>query len=239
MKGFKKPTYKRKARLITLVYGLTKTGKTRFALTAPAPIAFINFDRSLEDVLPDFKGLDIGIADYSDDLGVLDQAAATKVMARFQTDYAAALADPRVKTVVVDKLTTLWEVMRWARLGKVTQVRPHHYTQVNQEMRQYMLMPQATDKNVIFIEDVKEEWLNEKSTGRMVRDGFKHGSTLVQLELEFTRNEDEIDMEEDELGFHAIIKGSSVSAAMVGFDFEGDQIDFKFIAEALLPEVKW
>ena len=100
-----------------------------------------------------------------------------------------------------------------------------------------MIAPQATKKNVIFIEDVKEEWKNEKSTGLMIRDGYKHGASLAQLELEFKRDYTVIDAAEGELGFRAEVKSASTGADQVGFVFEDDQIDFRTIAETLLPGV--
>lgn len=215
-----------------LVSGKTKVGKSRFGLTMPGPIAVINFDRSLIDLLPQFPKKDILLLDLSGEYaGGLDAAKAKRLESAFAKAWETALSSPEVRSVMVDKTSTLWEIVRWAEFGKIDRVMPHHYVPVNTRMRSYIAAVIASDKNVLLIDDSKEEWVNEKPTGRLVRDGFKHADSLVQISASMDRR-----VRDEGKPFVMTIDTCSMNAELVGWEFEDANINFAEVASMAVPD---
>lgn len=181
-------------RIIANVEGLEKNGKTHFALTAPGPIAVVNFDVGLEGVVHKFGDKQVVQADYRVDgsSGNTNTIAenAHKVWLKFMHDYNWALTNMR--TVVIDTGTELWELLRLARFGKLTQVMPHHYGPVNNEFRHMVKKAYDSQCNVIFLHKLKDEYINttnaqgkevSNKTGRKQRSGFSDMGYLVQVNM--------------------------------------------------------
>ena len=86
--GFHKAeTIETHKRLIVSIAALEKCGKTHFALTAPGPIAYFNFDIGVEGVIGKFcKDKSIWVTDYSTDL---DKMAISLTPGLPQFDYLA------------------------------------------------------------------------------------------------------------------------------------------------------
>lgn len=226
--GFKRPEFKPVRRLSMLAYGKTKTGKSRFGLTMPGPIAVINFDRALTDLLPQFPKKKILLLDLSGEYaGGLNQKKAERLEAQFAAAWAEALKSKEVRSVMVDKTSTLWEIVRWAEFGKIDHVKPHHYVPVNSRMRSYISSVIDSDKNVLMIDDTKEEWVNEKPTGRFVRDGFKHSDSLVQISLQFERKDKT---------FTTTVDSCAMNADLAGWEFEDENINFPELATMAVPD---
>lgn len=234
--GFTRIKPVRIKRITMEVSGLTKTGKTRLGLTMPQPIGLINTDRSLTDVLPEFPNVDVSVIDLSgmfNEGEELSQGQAKAIEQKFSAAYRALLAHPRVRSVVVDKWTAMWEVARYAEFGKAS-VKAHHYVPVNLRMRGYLTAVQNTAKNVLLIQDTKEEWINEKPTGRLIVDGFKYTPSLVQVNAQMRR---ESPADED-AGFRLAITGCGVNADLMGWEFENEDINWPKIGSMALTDTK-
>jgi hypothetical protein len=233
--GFQRVRTDRKKRIIAELGGKTKTGKSRFGLTLTEEIGVLNTDRSLEDLLPEFPEVRVVVKDLSgmfDPGKELNQKEAVLIQSEFDRGYRALLASPRIKSVMVDKWNTVWEVVRYAAFGRAS-VKPHHYVAVNMQMRGYLAMAQQSDKNVLLIQDLKEEWVNEKPTGRWVVDGFKYTGGLAQLNLVASRDE------EGGRDFHLEVTGCGTNAALVGWDFKNEKINFREnVAKLVLPDTE-
>lgn len=224
--GFTRIKAVRKAKLSMDARGRTKSGKSRLMLTMPEPIGILNFDRSLETLLSEegFKNKDVVVKDLTKFIRPgekLTRSEAQKAEAEFAEAYRALLSHPKIKSVGVDKGTTLWEIMRFAEFGQAS-AKAHHYVPVNLRMRGYLMMPEDHNKNVIFLHDLKEEWAGEKPTGRWVADGFKYASSLVQENVDLYRDDDG--------DFVLKLQGSALDGTAVGTEWYGEDIDFVKIA---------
>ena len=192
------PAPGRRHRLVVSVAGLDKSGKTNFALTSPGPIAYANFDTGLEGVVDKFRkdGKQVYSNDYRVVLppGVSDPTAVSaignKMWEEYKADVRAALKSPLIRTIVTDTESETWELVRIARFGKLAQVMPHHYGPVNAEYRNFMNEVYDTDKNLVLLGRMKDEWENTvnaqgkevgRKTGKLERVGMKDIPYIVQL----------------------------------------------------------
>ncbi len=219
---FKKAPTEIKRRLIAHVMGREKSGKTNFALTAPAPIILFDFDYGLEGVVQKFaKEKEI----YSSEFRIHEISADRFVAEwdRFRTEFKIALNDPAVETVVWDTGTEVWELLRMARFGKLTQVRPHNYGPVNAEMRGMIRDAYSSDKNLIIISKMTEQYVNDKFTGTYVMQGFKDIPYSSQINIMTQRTKDN--------EFTATILDCRQNASIMGLELEGSLVNFQIVLD--------
>jgi len=193
--GFVEVTDQIKKRMILSIEGDWGTGKTDLALTAPGPIAFFKFDLNTEVTLAKYaRKKRIYMREY-DVVDPNDRDAQTKaetMMKRFWLDYAACLESKTIRTVIWDTATEVWEQVRLAAFGRLTNIMPHHYVQVNNGFRNAIRAAFDSDTNLILIHRLKDEWVNVpdpkdptkekgKRTGRKERAGFSDLGFAVQV----------------------------------------------------------
>lgn len=230
--GFQRIKPVRIKRITAEVSGKTKVGKTRLMLTMTPPIGIINTDRDLEDLLPEFPDVDLVVVDLSKDFvpgEQLTQNQAKMLEAKFFKAYQGLMDSKGIRSIGISKWTTLWEVARFAEFG-VASVKAHHYVPVNLRMRGYLQAAKECHKNVLLEQDMKEEWVNEKPTGRWIVDGFKYTPGLMQLNMQMAREED------GDRDFVLSIAGCGVNAELVGQEFRNDEIDWKKLAPLVLED---
>lgn len=179
-------------RLIASIEGPQKVGKTHFSLTAPDPIMFFDMDIGSEGVINKFsnKKVWIGQYDYRMLSGPNPAVAILAMWEKMKADFIFACNSPDILTPVIDTATEMWELIRMARFGKLTQVMPHNYGPVNAEFRDLLRLSYSCGKDVIFIHKMKAEYVNDKRTGRLERAGFTDMGFLVQINLQAWRNQD-------------------------------------------------
>lgn len=169
-------------RLILSVMGLEKHGKTRFALTAPDPLVYLATDTGDEGLLQTFKarGKRLAVGDYHVakviELGQERDEKVVQAIAdacrpkwqAFKHDYLAALKAPKVRSIVVDTGTGVWELRRLSKFGTLSQVPALFYGQINAEMSLLLTAARHHDKNVIWVHRMRPEWEDktDKKTGR-------------------------------------------------------------------------
>jgi hypothetical protein len=199
-------------RLILAVDGLDKHGKTAFALSAPKPLVYLDFDIGKEGVLQKAPGRDMiletppfvvqpGVLSWEiDNVDTRIQTImkdAEKQLTRFMALYKKSLKEPvmtingrkvKARTIVIDTGSELWELIRLCEFGKTTQVKPHHYTAVNSLMRDLVRSAYEYDVNLIILHKLKAEWKDNaegkgRKTGLLERSGFEGMSFLVQANL--------------------------------------------------------
>ena len=226
--GFTRANSVVKRRLILSVEALEGAGKTRFTLTAPGPIAFLNFDYGLEGVIEAFQvQKPIYVATIKlDFVGGKDQviAAAEKELTRFETNYQTALKQAR--TIVIDTGSELWELMRMAEFGKLAQVLPHHYAPVNQAMTRLIRLAYEGTANLILTHKLKEQWLNDKRTGAYEFAGMKDIPFLVQAHARLWTDAD---------GYHLRVGKCRQNAQVMGLELVNDMITFPTLASFVFP----
>ena len=229
-----RPLYRR---LVLAIDGLEKQGKTHFALTAPPPIYMLSFDAGSEGVVQKFQHQKaIHEAEYKvprpkkgmTESQVIEQM--DRVWEQFIEDYETALTE--AATVVVDTASEMWELLRLARLGKLLQVKPHHYTQCNQEYRDMIRLAIDGTANLILLHKMKAEWLESNGkankTGRYERLGFGETGFLAQMNAHSWRDLDG--------AFHLTLKDSRHNPDLAGADLSGPMLNFDTLLDLVFGE---
>lgn len=189
---FKRASATAVPRIIALSGGDAGQGKTHFWLTAPGPIVILSFDKGLEGVVEKFADKkEIRVAEYdwepTDD--TFDQSEAVKLRDQFVEDYYFACEHAR--TVVIDKCSDFWSLVRYSEFGDKTAAQLN-YDALNQRMRKYVQHPKKLTINAGFVESLKDEWVSivkpngkegGKNTGRQKLAGFKEMPGLVNIVL--------------------------------------------------------
>jgi len=186
-----------KRRLIVSLTGEDHSGKNHMAFTAPSPIYVHSFDPGIEGVVEKFHNKkDIYVATYELEVqpgeGTPQQVAesADKVWEQFINNYRDGLASCGNGTTVVDTDTEAHELIRLARLGRLTQVMPHMYGPVNAEFRDFLREGWQRPANIFLLSKYVQEWENYadssgrekgRKTGGMVRKGFNDLPFHVQV----------------------------------------------------------
>lgn len=163
------------------------------ALNATPIVAFHSLDLGTEGVIEKVKDFhrNVRLAEYA--LGVQPGEAKPEVIANeadevwraFCNDYYSALADPVIRTVVWDTESEVWELLRLARFGELNprtgRDRGNVWGPVNAEMLSLQRAAFSTDKSLIMLQKVKDEYANDKKTGKRVPKGF--GDTAFQAQV--------------------------------------------------------
>lgn len=175
--GFAEITGEITPRLIMSLAGSEKTGKTHFSLTAPAPISYLSLDFGDQGVIEKFhklkkiykKEFKIPSARMKDKSKMMEEAVDT--WEDFKESYLFSLKTAR--TIIVDTETECWELVRLALLGKLGEVKPHHYGAVNREYKEVMIKAAFDgNANVILLQRLKKQYINDKYTGELEQTGY-------------------------------------------------------------------
>jgi hypothetical protein len=219
-------------RIIVSVAGLEKQGKTHFALTAPGPVALFSTDIGEEGVTEKFeKEKEVWVKDVAR----IDEDAAEEAPAewdRFKSAYLDLMKGSEVRSIVVDTATEIWELLRMARFGRLTQVMPYQYGPVNAEFRALIREAYKWDKNLILLHKMKAQYINDKRTGEWERAGFSDMGFLVQVNTQVYRYDPESGGE-----FCLWVKDCRQNPDLAGEVFEGEGCSFPMLAMNVLPNV--
>jgi len=226
-------------RLILRVGGLDKTGKTHFALTAPAPIAIINADRGLEGVVEKFAhDKEIYVSESFRDMPSETETDAEKRWKELYDCYWSALEDKFTRSIVMDTDTEAWEIARLAELGRLEKVPPLKYTQLNRRFREMIDAAFTHDKNVILVCKYKKQYVESKNpndtmgkwTGMYEPTGFNDLPYIVQANLR-TR----MDVGDEGSMIPTIeIMNCRQDMSLNGEVFEGEMTGFPWIASMIV-----
>jgi len=223
-----------KPRLILSISGLEKQGKTHFALTAPGPIAVFSTDIGEEGVVSKFtEEKDV----YIMKIDRIDEDSAEQAPAefsRFRDAYRQMLRGNEVRTIMFDTATEIWEILRMARFGRLTQVMPYQYGPVNAEYRALIRDAYAYDKNLILLHKMKSRYINDKRTGEYDRAGFSDTGFLVQVNTRVYRYSPE-----DGGEFAIYIDDCRQNPDLAGEELAGPLCSFNFLAGSVMPDVNW
>jgi len=228
--GFTDKVVETPKRLIVSIRGGQKEGKTHFALTAKPPILFYNIDIGTEGVVGKFQeGFD---GQAPKQIFVYD----VRVPAgEAQSVYKPMWADLKQRlelswtlrqgTVVVDTGGEAYELARLAHFGKLTQIMPHQYTQVNSEWRELMRRAYDSDMSTIFIHKQKPKYVNNVRTSEYDLAGFSEMGYLSQINLVSHRQDS--DGEEPEFSMEVV--DCRHKASLGGQWFTGPLCNFEFL----------
>lgn len=230
------------ARLVAAVAAREKQGKTHFSLTAPGPIVTFNADIGLEGVVHKFLAEGKEILVYNIPMPEANnrnvEKEAGKVWDDLENATDAALDNPAVRTIVFDTATEIWEIVRLAYFGKLTEVKPHHYSGVNAEFRRFLKKVFKTDKNLILIQKMKAEYVKNERTGEWEMAGFSDTPFIVQVVLHPFRVDKPTKIDEDTVldkgDFGVRIFESRHKPAANGVVLTGDMATFPFVAATII-----
>lgn len=240
---FIKATADPKRRMVVSLDGAPKDGRTHWCLTAPGPIALHSFDLGHEGVVEQFAASkDIYPFNYTIPMTtrlpgsglttLVDPCA--KLWEDFVYNFRASIE--QMRTVVVDPMGSAWELLRLARLGKLTQILPVQYTAVNAEFRQLIQFALAAPNkpNVIFIHRLKPEYKDDKKTGNFERSGFSDIEADVHSVLRTSRDYTKEGIDQ----FSLEIKECRANFLASGKRFVGKDMSFAKVATAIYPDSK-
>jgi len=247
IEGFEPMDGRPRPRLVLAVDGLQKRGKTRFALTAPRPIAYINLDRGFE-ASKDMDLTDVVIADLS---GAMQKVQPGKgklgedVLKPFKEEAEKALElivkrwnaalNAGVRTVVFDTATRWWEILRIARFGKIQQVSKEHYGPVKAEFERFLYGALGASSNVILNHRQRAEYQGENKTGRFERAGYGDVQYITHASVELTRVPF-VERADGDLGFRAIITDCATNPEADGEVLSNADINFQLVALVCRPD---
>jgi len=156
-------------------------------------------------------------------------------------DGIRAIVDNRkFRTLIIDTGTEAWELCRLAAFGKLSQVMPHHYVEVNAKFKALVKYAyERTDLNVIWVHKVKKEYKTNREgkdtwTGRMERAGFGDMPYLVDCNIRHYFAH----APEGQTGQFGVevLDSRMEMISVVGCRFEGPDCNFQTLAEAMFPE---
>ena len=181
--GFSDEVQERKRRLIVSSGGREKTGKSHFALTGPPPIIYFDIDIGTEGVVDKFQEIGKEILRYS--IRVPKEARQDTYIPMWGDLKTRILKAYSLKqgTVVWDTATEAYELARLMHFGKLTQVMPHNYTEVNNEWRELLRTAYDSSMNTVFIHKMKPVWINNARTKDYEVAGFGEMDYLSQVNL--------------------------------------------------------
>lgn len=239
IEGFTEAADEVKHRLIIASEGPERRGKTHFAFTMPGPLAILPFDTgTLEGLVHKFrqkKQILVPKEDLSFEPGGGSKAEYEKIWKRVEVAYDKCLNTKGLRSMLIDTGSQIWELLRLARFGKLTQVMPHHYGPVNEEFRGFIRRAYDANINLTITHKVKKQYVGAKDkeswNGKYERSGNGDIGFLSQVQLLHGR-----DMEEPDKPFWIKVLDCRQNADMAGETLSGDMCDFPTLGSMVFPE---
>jgi len=222
--GFSDDVQERPYRLVASVNGLPKTGKTHFALTAPDPIFFVNIDIGTEGVVDKFQAE--GKRIYLYDVRVPRTASKEIYVPMWENlkKIYEKVFKVGAGTVITDTDSEAYELARLAKFGKLTQVMPQHYTEVNNEYREILRLAYDSPMNAVFIHKMKPKYIQNARTSEYEPSGMSDMEYNVQVNITMHREDTDEGTE-----FSAFIKDCRHNPNVNGEWLKGEMCDFNFL----------
>lgn len=200
--------------IIANIWGLQKTGKSRFALSFPRPLYYFNFDRGLHELLLREPDLREGLLYESYGFGAEPSLEdAESELQRFVDDWREAntRASASGGSVVLDTAAHLKEMVQFVKLTQRMEKRiklaeaaakkkgdtfdpdfvlqqRFDYGPANQLMTAILTLPAIAGSNAAFIWRAREQYSgNGQAMGVYIADMFKDAPYIAQMTLQKQR----------------------------------------------------
>lgn len=271
-------TGKKLRRLMIGTDGPADSGKTEFAISAPGPGILLALDRGFDGVLDNptppasrrndygFKVVKVPLAsqmtqgkgeatkggNFNEDKfdGYLDYWRS------FYKDFKAACDNPDCRTVIIDGDSDSWELQKLAEFGKLTQIPPILYTNVNAARRAMYARAYDTGKIIIATNKIKDEYVDDVDdkgnvklddkgnkkrikSGEMERQGFPDQNYLFMIQLRHMYKAPWVTPKGKEIPgqFGIRIMKCKSNQELVGSELWGDDCNFRGLVEHVFPNV--
>jgi hypothetical protein len=206
----------------------------------PEPIAVVSSDTGTLEVASYWKrqGKKIHYFEYEPLKRAPDAAINAKLWDQVEAAIRTAVSDKSIRGLVVDTATEVWELLRLARFGKLTQVMPHHYGPVNAEFRELLKTVQRRPGlNSVWIHKVKKEYKTNKEgkdswSGKYERAGFTDFGFIADVIVEHY-----LDAENRLFGTR-IIDSRYQTMDVIGVELIGPLNTFSTLGQLCFPESK-
>lgn len=237
------PTVISKGMVISLT-GEWGTGKTEFSLTTPAPIAFIDMDTGTRGVIEKWakrKTIKHKKFNYRDSTSLVEWE---RLWEECKKAFTNSLNHPNIRSIVWDTATEGYELEKMARWGKLNKIimegkdaMPYPYGPLNAEFQDLLRQALSTNKIVIFIHRMQDEYINKKSTGERIRSGFKDMEFIVEVDVTTWKK---IEKDDDGKVIDRIF-GLTINKCRLNRDIEGLEIaeplsTFPIFASQVFPD---
>lgn len=192
--------------LLVELWGQEKVRKTTTALTFPAPIYLLNFDRDASPIIARFPKKKIYVKDfqlpYDHEMTAGDAAS---ILKEFWAASREALSQP-FGTVVIDTVTHLWKVQQVYILRDILERResrtqsqkeariyPFDYARANTLYENLLLAPKYSRMHVVFIGRARAVYNSQSEpTGEVEAQVQKDTPYLVNLVVHLERRTEEV-----------------------------------------------
>jgi hypothetical protein len=205
---------------------LQKRGKSRFALTMPKPIAYMQLDANFEHVLAwarkTFGGKKTKdnirhlryFADPRGDVKTNNRAVFERLMNDF--DYCVE----NFRSIIIDTTSELLDVRKLAEWGRTTQIPQIYYGSIYADLRWMVKHALDHDCNVNFIHRMRKEYRNDNWTGGYELEGWRGIVYETQVYVEHERDtENNFTTNIVECAQDAMLMGTSLSSTEDDNDF--------------------
>jgi len=198
--------------ILVSISGKPKSGKTHFIMTFPPPIKLFSFDLGAKIVRAKFPDKQVDIVEY--ELPVVDSLSGETPWAepfwlQVREDIYAAIDSGDYKTVAIDPFSVVWDICRFSfaeegnrnKLGKA-----RDYGEPNARVRGFFLRAALAGVNLVATSYLKDEYKEDKPTGNLILDGWKHtiGMVDIHMTLERVGRKNTATIEDSRFGFELI-----------------------------------
>lgn len=173
---------------------MEKQGKSHFACTAPDPIGYLSIDLGTKSVADKFKrqGKKIWLKEFmppKDAEKELKSAQDKMKYWKSMKDAIYSIIDNKqIRTGITDTMTEFWIACRLGHLGKLTQVKAHHYDAPNDDFRSLLRDMQMSGKNWLMLHKKKKAYVDNDWDGKSYeRAGFADMGFMAEVNIQHFR----------------------------------------------------
>ena len=127
--------------------------------------------------------------------------------------------------------TEAYELARLSHFGKLSQILPHNYQEVNNEWRDLLRTAYDSPLNTVFIHKMKPKWVNNTRTNEYELSGFSEMDYLSQINLVTYREGEGVDV-----AFSVFVKDCRQDPKIGGEILRGDMCTFGFLLDLVHTE---
>jgi hypothetical protein len=238
-------------KLVVGSHGGERTGKSHFSATAPDPIGVIPLDRNTRWTMGKVAKEYGKVIVFPKKDFIRQDATEMLRMKKYYRKHVNGIKEAlyslydsdKIKTVVIDTGTQLWEDIMFAHFGRYHRVMPRDRGVPNQEMADLLT---ACPHHMVVTHRSAEIWKADKGTGKYKCGGFPHigyyCNVMIEHGKERVRGEDGKIDRDQKPQFVARVSDCTANPELVGDDDDstlvGMECDFSVLGTRVYPGTK-